>query len=284
MRFCCVWLAIALVACGPKGATKATPKGDPITALPVGPPLATVGERMSYRLTLKGVELGTFNLAVGEVTELDGVQTVVVQAQAKSSGLASLVADIDDRFTSWVDIKTGRPRRFEVFEHADRRSKDIDHVVIDFAGRTETSVPVNYAVNDETQMKTVSQPITQKDVWDYNSFLLAARSWEGEKGSTATLEVFRSRYLWKMTITRGGKGMLVTELGELPVLRFDAVTTKIDRQGHRWADQEDRTFTLWISDDNDRVPLKLDATSDFGSISMSIVAYEPGSGTRLRTQ
>lgn len=279
-----VCLVLALVACGPKDAAKkATPKGAPVSSLPVGPPLATVGERMAYKLTLKGVELGTFVLGVGEVTDLGGVQTVVVQAQAKSGGLAALVADIDDRFTSWVDVKTGRPRRFEVFEHADRKGKDKDHVVVDFAARQEGGIPVHYALNDEP-MKTLVQPVTQKEVWDYNAFLLAIRSWEGAKGSTAELEVFRSRYVWRITITLGGKGNLVTDLGELPVLRFDAVTYKIDRSGKRWADQEDRKFTLWISDDNDRVPLKLDATSDMGSISMDIVDYQPGTGPKLRQQ
>ncbi|HLL22199.1 MAG TPA: DUF3108 domain-containing protein, partial [Kofleriaceae bacterium] len=247
----------------------------------VAPPLATPGERMSYRLTLKGVELGTFLLAVGDIVDLDGAQTVLVQAQAKSGGLAALVADIDDRFTSWVDVKTGRPRRFEVFEHADRKSKDKDHVVVEFAARTPAGIPIHYALNDEP-MKTLVQPVTQHDVWDYNAFLVALRGWEGDTGSTATLEVFRSRYVWKIAITRGGKGTLVTDLGELPVLRYDAVTSKIDRSGKRWEGQEDRTFTLWISDDNDRVPLKLDAKSDYGEISMDIVDYQPGTGTRLR--
>jgi len=252
-----------------------------MAALPVAPPVATPGERMTYKLTLKGVELGSFLLGVGEMVDLNGTKTIQVQAQAKSSGIASLVADIDDRFISWVDVKTGRPLRFEVFEHADRKSKDKDHIVVDFAARTGNSIPVNYGVNDEP-LKTLQQPVTQKDVWDYNAFLLAVRGWEGDKGSTTTLEVFRSRYLWRMVITLGGKGTLVTDLGELPVLRFDAVTTKIDRNGQRWAGQQDRNFTLWISDDNDRVPLKLDATSDLGSISMDIVDYQPGSGSRLR--
>jgi len=62
-----------------------------------------------------------------------------------------------------------------------------------------------------------------------------------------------------------------------------AVSNRVSRrQAQRWAGQEDRTFTLWISDDDGRVPLKLDATSDFGAISMQIVAYEPGTGARLR--
>jgi hypothetical protein len=252
-----------------------------MAALPMAPPLATPGERMSYRLTVKGVEVGTFLLAVGDLVDIDGVQTVVVQAQAKSSGLASLVASIDDQFTSWIDVKTGRPRRFEVYEHVSRDSSDRDHVVVDFAARANNAVPVRYGLNDEP-LKVLQQPVTLPDVWDYNAFLMGIRGWEGDPGSTTNLEVFRSRYLWRMQITLGKKGQLVTELGELPVLRFDAKTTKMDRNGQKWVGQEDRTFTLWISDDHDRVPLKLDATTDLGSISMDIVDYQPGGGVRLR--
>ena len=281
MRLLAVSVAIGLVGCGSKAVPTATPKGDPVEALPIAPPLATPGERMSYKLTLKGVELGTFLFAVGDIVDVAGTPALLVQAQARSSGFASLVADIDDRFTSWVDVKTGRPRRFEVFEHADRKSKDKDHVIVDFAARTEGGVPVHYGLNDEP-MKMLVQPVTQRDVWDYNAFLLAIRAWEGTQGSTATLEVFRSRYVWRMAVTLGAKGALVTDLGELPVLRFDAVTTKIDRNGQRWAGQAERRFTLWISDDDDRVPLKLEATSDLGSISMDIVDYQPGTGARLR--
>ena len=61
--------ATLLAACSSKGPSSATPKGAPVTSLPVAPPLATPGERMSYRLTLKGVELGTFLLAVGDVVD-----------------------------------------------------------------------------------------------------------------------------------------------------------------------------------------------------------------------
>ena len=276
-------LAVVLAAagCNKKGAASAKPTGALIVTLPVGPPVATPGERMVYRLTLKGVELGAFVIAIGDVVDIGGAQTVVVQAQAKSSGLASLVADIDDRFTSWIDIKTGRPRRFEVFEHADRKSKDKDHVLIDFTQRTGDIVKFGYALND-APLQERQQKVSGVDVWDYNAFLLAIRGWEGNKGATANLEVFRSGYLWRLTITRGGKGTLVTELGELPVLRFDAKSVKLDREGKPWAGQPTRDFTLWISDDNDRVPLKLDAESDYGKLELDIVEYQPGTGKRLR--
>ncbi len=249
--------------------------------LAVGPPLVTPGERMAYRLTLRGMELGSFGIAVGDIVELGGKRAVQVQAQAKSSGLAKMVADVDDRFISWVDVETGRPVRFEVYEQTEKNSTDRDHVVVDFAARDGDHVPIHYGINDEPQ-KTLQQKVSQPEVWDYNAFLLALRSWEGKPGSTATLEVFRSRYLWRIVVTLGHKGTLVTELGELPVIRFDAHTVKLDRNGVKWVGQEERDFSVWISDDDGRVPLKLDAKTDYGAVMMDIVEYQPGTGQRLR--
>src|SRR5262245_61975981 len=83
---------------GPAAAPAASPgPGD-------SPPLATPGERMQYRLSLRGVDLATYELAVGDVTELDGKQAVVVQGHARTRGLAAFFAMIDDHFTSWVDV------------------------------------------------------------------------------------------------------------------------------------------------------------------------------------
>jgi len=88
------------------------------TGLRAGPPLATPGEHMQYKLSLQGVDLATYDLSIGEVTEVGGKQAVVVQGHAKVSGLVSFLATIDDRFTSWVDVSTGQSLRFQTDEYA----------------------------------------------------------------------------------------------------------------------------------------------------------------------
>jgi len=237
---------------------------------------------MAYRLSLRGIELGTFGIGVGEVEDLAGTPVILVQAQARTSGIASVVAgDIDDRFTTWIDVKTGRPRRFEVFEHAGRGSKVKEHVVVDFAGRAGDLVPVHGGLDDDP-LTIQQQRVTQADVWDYNAYLMAVRSWEGAPGSTITLEVFRSSALWRIVVTMGKQEALVTELGELPALRFDAHATKLARDGSKYPGADEREVTLWISDDDGRVPLKLVAKTDYGGIEMNIVDYQPGTGERLR--
>jgi Protein of unknown function (DUF3108) len=236
---------------------------------------------MQYRLSLRGVDLATYDLGVGEITELDGKKAIVVQGHAKTRGLAAFFATIDDHFTSWVDVATGRSLRFATDEYATGSKTDIEHAVIDLARRSGDVIPIEFHINDapaRPEPQKASLPV----VWDYNAFLLALRGWEAPVGSQLTLEVFRSRFLWHVEVTIRGKDKLVTELGELPALRIDGRTYKLRRDGARTPDDAERQFTMWISDDDGRVPLEIKAITDYGDVRMQIVDYQPGQGARLR--
>lgn len=278
-------IALILAGCGggkhPSGSALLDPTTAPPAAWAEGKPLVTPGERMTYRLSLKGFELGAYTLAIGEPTQLDGEPTIVVEGHAKSVGLADLVAKVDDRFTSWIDVDDGRPRRFQTAEYATGSKTDIEHAIVDFAKRTGDVVPVAFQLND-TPPAPEPQQVTQPDVWDYNAFLIALRAWEAPDGAAISTEVFRSRFLWKIDVRVHGKARLVTELGELPAVRFDGHAVKLARDGSKFPETDERDFSIWISDEGDRVPLKTTARTDYGDIEMAIVDYQPGTGPRLR--
>ena len=275
-----------LLACtnhtGPGAPVSAgSPAAKPAASFGGSPPLATPGEHMQYKLSLQGVELAGYELAIGDVADLGGKQAIVIQGHAKTVGFVSFLATIDDRFTSWVDVANGRPLRFQTDEYASGSKTDIEHAVVDLAGRTGNTITVTFHVND-TPPRDEAQLATQSVVWDYNAFLLALRAWEGPPGSAQSFEVFRSRYLWHVDVTIHGKDTLSTELGELPALRIDGRTYKLDRKGVRDGGSAERTFSMWISDDDGRVPLEIRATTDYGDLKMRIVDYQPGTGKRLR--
>src|SRR5262245_39017586 len=107
----------ALAACGSKAPTTTIAQAPTAGAkLPDGPPLITPRETMSYRLALGGMDLATYDLAAGDITDLDGKKVIVVQGHAKTRGLAAMLTNVDDTFTSWIDVTNGRPRRWAVEE------------------------------------------------------------------------------------------------------------------------------------------------------------------------
>ena len=273
---------LMLGACGGSGAAAQKPVAPPVATdrFAVAPPLVTPGEHMGYKLTLMGAELATFDLTVGQQETVAGKPTIVVQTHAKVSGIGELAASaagihVDDTFTSWIDLATGRPLRWYCDEFA-TKSEDKERTEAKLAERTGNTVPVEFHVNDNpptSEPQTVSMP----DVWDFNSFLVALRTWEAPPGSTVKGEAFRSRYIWHVEMTMGGKSRMSTALGEFPVWEVKGHTYKLSRDGTKKNDDE-RDFDIWFSDDAGRVPLKVVAKTDYGDVEMTIVDYNPGTG------
>ena len=235
---------------------------------------------MSYKLQLGGMDLATYDFGVGDVTDIAGKKAVVVQSHAKAVGLVKMVANIDDFFTSWIDVTTGRPLRWSTDEFA-TKGTDKEKTEARFYERNGDVLPVDFHLNDQPPARE-PQKVSMPDVWDYNAFLIALRVWDKPVGTRVTAEVLRSRFMWHVEMTVHGKEKLVTALGELPALRLDGQTYKLDRDGKRAADSDERAFSIWISDDDGRVPLQTTAKTDYGDIKMQIVDYAPGTGKRLR--
>jgi hypothetical protein len=236
---------------------------------------------MAYTLRLQGVDLATLELAVaGELSDAGGKPAIVVQSHAKAVGLVKMVANIDDTFTSWIDAATGRPLRWATDEFA-TRSSDRERTDADFAARQGNVVPVRFHLNDQTP-DVEPQLVSQPDVWDFNSFLIVLRRWDPPAGTRIVAEVMRSRFMWHVEMTARGKAKLTTALGNMPARRLDGHTYKLDRHGGKAPDSDERDFTIWISDDDGRVPLQVSARTDYGDITLAITDYAPGTGKRLR--
>jgi len=73
-----------------------------------------------------------------------------------------------------------------------------------------------------------------------------------------------------------GSENVVTQLGELPAVRIEGRSRRLNRDGTDDPTGDTRKYTIWISDDADRVPLQLIAKTDYGDLRMDIVEYRPG--------
>ena len=276
-----VLVATLLGGCGAASAPAVAPaQAGPHAhvGLASSPPIGAPGEHMTYKLSLQGIDLATFDYGIGSAVQLDGHQALVVASHAKAIGIVKAVANIDDYFTSWVDTRSGRPLRWMADEFA-TNGKDRERTEADFDRRTGDVVPVMFHLDDDTP-KPEPQTVTLPEVWDYNAFLLALRGWEAPRGSTFTAEVMRSRFMWHVVMTIGAKESIVTQLGQLPALRLEGDTYKLDRDATRSKGSDERHFTIWISDDQARVPLQVTARTDYGDIKMEIVDYTPGGADR----
>ena len=278
-----VWAGCSGGAPAPRGSggTAAAP-GAPAGGADLFPPRApfvSPGERMSYRLTMHDLEVATFTIVIGEVDELAGREVVVVQSGVQSSPLVSMVKKVEDNFTSWIDAATGRPVLFRSAELATADDPTIEATDSE-AGKVEDGAFTVRITRDGVDQSVDRQAVGELPLFDLNGFLIALRSWEVPPGTQATADIIRSRFLWRTEVTMKGFENLVTELGELPALRIDGVSQRIDRDGQLDPKSDRRRYSLWISDDADRVPLAIVARTDYGDLRMDIVEYVAG-GPRI---
>jgi hypothetical protein len=246
------------------------------------PPFVTPGERMTFNASIHGIDIATFGIAVGELTEVSGKQAVVVQAGVQSSKMLSILKKIDDTFTTWIDAKTGRPLLFKGHELGGMDDPVIEDTDVDFSTAGTGSVKVALTRADTGSVVEV-QENTKDDLLDFQSFFLELRSWDAPVGAQLTADVLRSRYMWRTQLTVGGYENVVTQLGSLPAVRYDGVSRRLSRKGEIDMSQGDRHYSIWVSDDADRVPLLMVAKTDYGDVKMEIIDYAAGSGQRLGT-
>jgi hypothetical protein len=234
------------------------------------PPLARAGEQLTYRISIQGVELAEFVINVS--TDDDGI---VVQSVARSTGVGALLKKVETHFTSYLDPRTGRPRRFLSEERAGRVDATIERSDARLAEASAGMVPVVVRRGEGDDAPSVTE--TQKvrgEVWDLNSVMIALRQFEAPLGTTIELESFRSRFVWRTQLTVAKHEQLSTELGRVATLRFEGRGHGLRRDGEL-NDEPERRFSLWVSDDADRVPVLLVGVTDYGDIRMEITSYTP---------
>jgi hypothetical protein len=265
--------ALALAACSgsPRAVTPPTTGADSDAATPTAPVAAEViahaGEQMIYRISLHGLDVAEFTVQVGATAQQAGKATIPVQTHAVSSPLLTLFHKVDDTLESWIDPATGRPVAFRAKEMASAKSDAVEETDVLFApGKFQVKVLRDGKPIDEEQ-------VVLHDAYDVPSMLVFVRGWDVAAGTRTTVDVMRSRTAWRVDFAVGPSESLSTTLGDLQAVRYDGEGVRILRDGSPDPASDRRRFSMWISDDADRVPVRLVAHTDYGDIRMDLVDY-----------
>lgn len=261
------WLLGVLVGCA--GA-------DAMTSQPPAPAAAQEstntlglhpGETMAFEVHISGILAGEAQLAVGQPGELDGRQVIVVKSRAATAGAAALLKQISDEATSVIDVETGRPISLE-------------SLIVNSGKRTTASAKFSGGIAEVTyQRPTDTEPKTTKInfgnvvVNDAHTAMAALRGWRATKGASRTVHVIGGRRLWRIDVTYAGEQTIGGTLGNRRAIMFEGKSYRAKPNMTIESNKPSRTFTVWLSDDADRVPLKVTASTELGEIAMELTDY-----------
>jgi Protein of unknown function (DUF3108) len=238
------------------------------------PPAATLqnevvglnpGETMAFEVRLGGVLAGEAALAVGELGEYDGHRAVVVKSRAATAGAAALIKHFVDEATTVIDMTTGRPLHLETLvEQGDKTTT---------AEATFTGSIATVTYNDP-KPRTSKIDFGAVTVHDTHSAMAQMRGWRATPGATRTVFVVGGRRLWRVDMRFVGAETIGTALGNRRAIHLDGSSYRA-RANFAIEGGKDptRTFSVWLSDDADRVPLKMSAHTELGDVTMDLTEY-----------
>jgi len=251
--------------------------GADAMTLPAAPPAAiqetksselglNPGESMAFEVRLAGVLAGEAQLAVGQAGDYQGHRAVVVKSRAATAGAAALIKHIVDEATTTIDMDSGRPLALETLvENGDKHTT----ATASFAG---TVANVTYQVDDKDP-QVMKLDFGKIPVHDAHSAMAQLRGFRAAPGTMRTVFVVGGRRLWRVDVTYVGEDTIGSVLGNKRAVHFTGKSYRANGRFQIEGKTPARTFEVWLSDDADRVPLKVTASTELGDIAMDLTEY-----------
>jgi Protein of unknown function (DUF3108) len=278
-------IAAAAGALGAGGGAAGCGGGDATTGPPRAPaahPAAAAraevglnpGETMAFEVRLAGILAGEAQLAVGSLGAYEGHCAVVVKSRAATAGAVALIRHIVDEATTVIDIDTGRPLALETLVEQGASK------ITASAKFTGLVADITYQRSGEDQPHTLRLDFAKAvaaqpgvTLHDAISAMVDLRGWRAPPGTRRTVFVVGGRRLWRIDVDHGGHESIGSALGNRRAVRFTGQAYRARRDLTLETEQPTRTFTVWLSDDADRVPLKVVARTELGDVVMDLTEY-----------
>jgi hypothetical protein len=250
----------------PFPAPRAAPVGAPPAVLPLPAPLAML-ETARYRIGygLLG-QVGEIRTAIQGDHFEGAARLVAVGGSGEGSifGLGRLRTRVDSHF----DPSGLGSRRWTAAQWKD------DQATVDIV---EQARPGNFTFE---RRRSGRPPVRQSAslpaaTFDPLGFILRLRIAPPAPQRTQVLQVLEGNALWRVTLTTAGTQPLPDSAAPIRALRIDGHLDPIRYDGAPdGANRPHRTFTLWLSDDAARVPLRLSVPVGIGDVVVQLVEVQ----------
>ncbi len=220
------------------------------------------GEWFKFR-----IHYGIFNASYATLevdeTRLENKPVYHIKGRGKSTGLLSLFFKVDDDYQSYIDKRTGKPYKFirkineggytkdlEIdFDHGDNKAHVSDH-----KNNTKKSYSVPENVHDMlSSFYYIRNQIDSDDL---------------KPGKELRLNMFLDDENVDFKLVFLGREVIKTKFGKVATLKFRPYVLA----GRVFKEKESLTF--WVSDDKNKIPVKIEADLAVGSLDADLEAYK----------
>jgi len=221
-----------------------------------------VGEWFKFRVHYGIVNAGFATLEVQEGVR-NNRQVFHAVGKGYTTGVSRFFFKVDDLYESYFDKNTGNPYQFvrKIDEGGYTKNQE------GFFNQSNTQVLVkDYKSNTE---KRFSIPNNTQDIVSAFYYLRNHPNVDKLKiGESITIDMFFDNETTKFKLKFIGREKILTKFGTISTMIFRPLV----QSGRVFKEEE--SLTVWISDDNNKLPIRIQASLAVGSIKADLDAYK----------
>ena len=216
------------------------------------------GESLKFRVHYGFVTAGYATLDIEEKT-LDNKEVYHVKGFGATTGMSKFFFKVEDTYQSYIEKGTDRPLRFIRKIDEGGYTKDLK---IDFDHDNQEATITNYKY-DKTEVKEFPQDA--QDMVSAFYYLRNNLDTENiEVGHEEDLDMYFDKGVHKFKLKFLGRETLKTTFGKVPCLKFRPLV----EAGRVF--KENESLTVWVSDDENKIPILIKAELAVGSLKASL--------------
>jgi uncharacterized protein DUF3108 len=263
LRWTACWAGLLLaLGCGQSALREPLDPAQPQGSLLELPPRAVsqAGEVLHAQVELLGLQLGTLETSSCPAR---GALPATMQTQITGASLVNFIRKVGG--DARTELAASRSPR--VSEYNFREGDILRHYRVEYQPGRFHYLYDNGGQATRTGQGSVPEGASPQDL---HSAVGLLRAWRPRLGERAHFYVVAGRRLWRVDVTSVGPQVIETQ-------GVSRLTHRIDGEGVRLWDEPDtspRQFSLWLSDDADRVPVRVQADSKLGAVTMTLTERE----------
>lgn len=219
-----------------------------------------MGEEYNYRVKYGILTIGSANVGVDTRTyQVNGLPCYKIHILGRTEGITDLFR-VRNTYTTYMDTLNYLPQKFEYSARENNYKRDqvlyFDHHKNVVVKKEKESVDT-YNVPDNIH-DVISGYYSLRHV-DFSQFSM---------GQTYSAPLFFDDEFYRFKVRYGGKSTIKTRFGKVNVLKLNPVLP--DNKLFKGED----AIRVWVSDDRNRVPVKIEVDFSFGTIVMEMRKYK----------
>ncbi|MBL7558236.1 DUF3108 domain-containing protein [Olleya sp. YSTF-M6] len=226
-------------------------------------PAFKTGEWFKFKMSYSGfLKAGNATLQVKETT-LNGKPVFHVVGKGWTTGMIKWFFKVEDRYESYFDKQTILPYKFIRKINEGGHKKNIE---IDFNQSNKTALVYNKKHDTKKTLTTKDKVQDMVSTFYYLRNKLDTRTLS--KGDEIKLDMFFDEENYGFKLKYLGKENLETNFGTVETLMFRPYVMA----GRVFKEEE--SLTLWVSNDKNKIPLRIKADLAVGSLRADLEAYK----------